>query len=94
MIWTDHAKQQLRRIFDYIRIDSEFYANQIKNEILNKASQAEYFPYKHRKVPELDDIFYREIFVYFYRIIYEISGENINIITILHTRQKFTGEIK
>jgi len=44
-----------------------------------------------RKVPEIDDESVREIFIYSYRILYEIKSGQIYIIGIVHGRRDFTS---
>ena len=43
-----------------------------------------------RIVPEIDDPNIREIIIYSFRIVYEISGDRIEILTIIHNKQDFT----
>jgi hypothetical protein len=45
-------------------------------------------------VPEIEDPQIRELFVYSYRLIYQISSPNIEIFALIHARKDFLSEIK
>ncbi|THB63263.1 MAG: type II toxin-antitoxin system RelE/ParE family toxin [Spirochaetaceae bacterium] len=86
VIWSDPAILSLKSIFDYIAQDSRFYAQEVVDNIIKETENLDVFPKMGRKVPEKNADEFREIFVYSYRIIYEIS-ENIAILNIIHAKQ-------
>lgn len=53
--WSASATRDLRGIFDYIARDSQHYARQVVENILDKADEIEPFPDRGRIVPELED---------------------------------------
>ena len=44
-------------------------------------------------IPEIEDENIREVFLYSYRLIYEIASEKIKILAIIHGRQDFSRAI-
>jgi len=49
-------------------------------------------PKMGRMVPELDEEAVRELFLYSYRIIYEIKDEEIFVLTVAHQRRNLKDE--
>jgi addiction module RelE/StbE family toxin len=89
VIWSLPAKKDLEQIFDYIAQDSKYYAKNVANKIIEKTEQLSEFQEMGRVVPEIDDPNIRELIVYSYRLIYEISPERIEILAIIHGRRDF-----
>jgi len=52
--------------------------------IVKKVSTLENYPKIGRIVPELENDDIREVFIYSYRIIYQIVSEKISILTVVH----------
>ncbi len=50
--WTPHAQRQLRHIHDYIAQDSQHYAKQVTQELVNKSMTLDALPRIGRVVPE------------------------------------------
>ncbi len=46
--WSEPAKADLRNIHDYIARDSRYYARKVIDEIIEKSSRLEDFPYSGR----------------------------------------------
>jgi addiction module RelE/StbE family toxin len=91
VIWSLPAKEDLRRIHDYIAKDSKFYAKKISQDIVEKTEKLNDFPKSGRVVPEIGDPNIREIFVYSYRLIYEIKPGVIEVLGIIHGKQDFSS---
>jgi hypothetical protein len=51
----------------------------VVQDILDRANILEAYPVIGRKVPEIDDESIREIFIYSYRILYEIKSDQAYI---------------
>ncbi|MBN2834785.1 MAG: type II toxin-antitoxin system RelE/ParE family toxin [Candidatus Delongbacteria bacterium] len=66
--WTGKAKSSLRNIFNYIREDSSFYAEEVKKKFIYESKKLSDFPKLGRIVPEVEDENIRELFIYSYRI--------------------------
>lgn len=84
IIWTVSAYRDLQNIVEFISQDSSYYAMSFYEDVMEKAHILMEFPHRGRIVPELDNPYMREIFIHRYRLIYEISGENVIITTIIH----------
>ena len=82
--WAPSAEKDLFEIIDYIAQDSPQYASLFYDQIRQKVEDLNSFPKLGRKVPELDDPNLRELILRNYRLIYQIFGEKIKIIRILH----------
>jgi plasmid stabilization system protein ParE len=91
VVWAGPAKSDLRAIHDFIAADSRYYAKKVVQDILDRANILEAYPVIGRKVPEIDDESIREIFIYSYRILYEIKSDQVYIIGIIHGRRDFTS---
>ena len=89
VIWAEPAKTDLRIIHDFITSDSKYYAKKVVRDIVEKTSILEKYPRSGRKVPEIDDENIREIFIYSYRILYEIKSDIVYIIGIIHGKRDF-----
>ncbi len=89
IVWTEPAVTDLDAIQTYIARDSETYASAMVLEIFEATDRLERFPQSGRVVPELDDSTTREIIVGSYRVIYDISGEVVRILTVLHGARQF-----
>ena len=85
VFWTDLAIQDLRSIFDYISKDSQGYATEQVERLINRVDQLENFPESGRIVPEfnLDDT--RELIEGSYRIVYEVTPSSVRILRIHHS---------
>ena len=87
--WSGPAKRDLKKIFAYIAEDSRYYARHVVQNIVDKSETLEAFPKVGRMVPETNDPNVREIFMYSYRIIYEVTDRDVNILAIIHGKQDF-----
>jgi len=85
--WTETALLNLQNIYDYIAIDSIYYAKNVVNNMVLFIEQLPFFPKKGRIIPELYRKEIREVILYSYRIIYKIRPKDILILRILHHRQ-------
>lgn len=85
--WTDHAKSQLRHIHDYIAQESPLYAKRVTQALVNRVTGLDQLPRIGRMVPELNEETVRELSLYSYRILYEITPAQINILAVIHKRR-------
>ncbi len=90
VIWSIPAKDDLKSIHDYIANDSKYYAIKVSQEFIEKSEKLKEFHKIGRIVPEIGDSNIRELFVYSYRLIYEISSEGVEILAVIHGRQEFS----
>jgi len=91
--WSRPARMDLKQIHDYIAKDSRYYAKKVVQTIVEKTEELMVFPEIGRIVPEIDDPNIRELFVYSYRLIYEITPNGIEILAVIHGRLDFFERI-
>jgi toxin ParE1/3/4 len=94
VVWSEPAKEDLKIIHDYIYHDSPFYAQQVITNIIEKTETLINFPETGRIVPEINNSNTREIFIYSYRIIYEIINNDIIIHAVIHGKRDFNKAFK
>ena len=87
ILWSLQARDDLKNIYNYIKQDSIYYANNFKLRILNRIEGLPNFPNSGRIVPEYNSERVREIIYGNYRIIYEIK-DSIQILAIAHCKMK------
>lgn len=85
--WSPNALDDVDAIADYISRDSAAYARAVVNKIRNTARTLRRFPYAGRVVPELGDDTIHERFIYSYRLIYRIRGDEVLIVAVVHGRR-------
>ncbi len=85
IIWTETALQDIESIAVFISRDSEFYARQFVQKLINATLKLEKFPDIGKSLRELPQSEYKEILLKKYRIIYRIASENIYIISVHHS---------
>ena len=61
-------------------------------EIVAKTGALTDFPEMGRVVPEISDQNIRELIVYSYRLVYEISAGGIEVLAIIHGRRDFDSD--
>ncbi len=88
LLWTDSSLIDLQLIYDYISNDAETYAPVFISELMEKVDAIPEFPEIGRKVPEKDDKNIREILFNSYRLIYKISSDRIEIVSVVHQRKQ------
>ena len=89
--WSVPARNDLKQIHDYIAKDSEYYARNVIQEIVAKTETLTEHPEIGRIVPEIGDQNIRELIIYSYRLIYESSAADIEILAIIHGRKDFNS---
>ncbi len=92
VIWSLPAKQDLKKIYDYIARDSKYYAEKVSQDILERSEKLNEFPEIGRIVPEIGEVNIREVIVYSYRLIYEISSDKIEVLALIHCKRDFSPE--
>lgn len=87
IIWSPDALDDIEAIGEYIARDSEFYAESTVFKIYEAPQSLINLPKLGRVVPEIGDETIRELFVFQYRIIYEIKSNEIHILTVIHGKR-------
>jgi plasmid stabilization system protein ParE len=60
-------------------------------EIVDKSERLNDFPKMGRVVPEVGDENVRELFVYSYRLIYQVSDSVVKVLTVVHNKRDFAS---
>ncbi len=93
LIWSPQALDDIEGIAEYIARDSEFYAAVVAQRLFEAAEPLTTFPQSGRIVPEVNNPKIRELFVHDYRLMYEIDGEEIHVLTVVHGKRNFDPEL-
>ena len=86
--WSPLAVDRVTEAASYISQDSSAEAVRWVQKIFNAARRLEFFPESGRIVPEINNHAIREIIYGNYRIIYQISGKEIEILTVRNFKRK------
>ena len=89
--WTTYATEDLISIQDHIARDSHQYAVVVIDRILHRVTQLESFPASGSMVPEYNRNDIRELFVHSYRIVHQILGDEIRVLTVCHGANPLPG---
>ncbi len=85
--WSARARADLKAIHDYIAKGSPLNAKAVAREILARAATLPETPRIGRIVPELSDPQIREIPVHAWRVIYQLRGSDLYVLTLVHKRR-------
>lgn len=92
IVWSHPARDDLKGIYDYIARDSKRYALQVTQDIIGKTKTLLEFPQLGKVLPEIGEDNIREISLYSYRILYEVTPDTIYIHAVVHMRRDFKAE--
>lgn len=87
--WTALARDGLDEVLAYIAEDSLEAAEKVLEVVLGVAESLSVFAERGRIVPELRDQSIREVFVYSYRVIYEVMPSEIRVLAFIHGARDF-----
>jgi len=90
VFWTQTAQQDLKKIIEYIAVDSEIHARRVYFAIKQKADNLRQMPLQGRIVPELgyySIIIYRELISPPWRIIYKTEENKVWVLAVLDGRR-------
>ena len=84
VVWTRQAILDVEAIRNYISRDSQRYATVVVDQIVTAVDRLERFPLSGRRVPERPGSELREVLCASYRIMYRVSGELVEVMTVFH----------
>jgi len=87
--WTSLSRDGLDEVLEYIAEDSPEAATKVLAVVLGVAESLAVFSDRGRVVPELHDQSIREVFVYSYRMIYEVQPNEVRILAFIHGARDF-----
>jgi len=85
--WSEEALEDIESIATYIEKDSPVYAKSVVLKFFEKAELLQEFSELGCKVPEFNDTTIREIFVYSYRLIYQLNKDKILFVAVVHGKR-------
>ena len=88
IVWSSEARQELRAIRNFIARDSEFYAARMVARIIERVEKTAEHPTRGHPVHEYPEQPLREVHETPYRIIYQLTADRIEIVTIVHFKKK------
>ena len=91
VIWAESAREALDAVIGYIAQDSQQAAGQVLDEALRAGASLATFAERGRVVPELNDPSIREVFVYKYRLQYEVGEARVLVVAFLHGARDFAA---
>lgn len=77
VVWAESARDALDAVTGYIAQDSQQAAVQVLDEALRTGANLATFAERGRVVPELNDPAIREVFVFKYRLQYEVREARV-----------------
>ncbi len=87
--WTESAKRDLKKIYDYIATESPHYARIEVSSIVSRADILDAFPQMGRMIPEIMQASARELIVPPYRIMYRTTPDGVKILAVIHSKRDF-----
>lgn len=88
IVWSRQARSDLRAIRDFIARDSEHYSRLQINRLIDRVEYIAVVPSAGHPVHEFPDLKLRETHQENYRIIYDFSGDELRVVTIVHMKQQ------
>ena len=92
IIWTRPAREDVREIRTYIARDSVHYARLVAAQLVQAVDRLRDYPLSGRVVPELARSNLRELIEGTYRIVYRVTAEEVQILTVVHGARQFPAD--
>ena len=87
LIWSPRAIADIEDIAEYISRDSAMYAESTVSKIFESAQPLVDYPKMGRVVPETGIETIRELFIFQYRLIYEIIDKEVHVLAVVHGKR-------
>jgi plasmid stabilization system protein ParE len=84
VIWSEESLDDIDGLAEYISRDSFYYAQHVADEIMAAGHSLQENPTRGRIVPELNNPSIRELFIYSYRLIYQLKEEETEVLAVIH----------
>ena len=84
VVWAVSAQAGLDEVITYISQDSTQAAARVLQQVLETGATLATFAERGRMVPESNDPAIRELFVFRYRLMYEVHDDRVVIVAFLH----------
>ncbi|MCC5614966.1 type II toxin-antitoxin system RelE/ParE family toxin [Nostoc sp. CHAB 5836] len=86
--WTSQALTDVEAIGDFIARDAPSFAQVFVDRVFQSVERLQQFPLSGRVVPEIAQEDIREIIFGSYRIVYLVSDDQVNILTVFHSSRQ------
>ena len=90
VVWALRARQALDEAIGYVAADAPETAAALLGRLLDAATSLAELSERGRVVPEMQDPGLRELIVRPYRLFYEVTGDQVQIVGLLHERRDFS----
>ena len=94
VFWTQEARERLKEIETYIAEESPQSAKEVVVRLLRRSQQLTRLPTSGRRVPEYPEADLRELLERPFRIIYRVTPDQVEIVTVFHYRQVLPTDLK
>lgn len=91
--WSEKSLSDLEEIFDYIALDSPFYAQHQVTKVVAAVERLATFPTSGRPLPEFPTSPLREVIVDPYRIVYRTTEGDVFILAVIHGKRLLKEEV-
>lgn len=91
IVWSAEAVADLSSIHEYIAKTSPRYAAVVAGRLVAAVGRLAQFPESGRIVPELSEPSVREVIHGSYRIVYELRGGHVEVLTVFRASRLFPG---
>jgi toxin ParE1/3/4 len=91
VVWTEQARQMLDDAVSYVARDSRPAAERLLIQALETASSLNVHAERGRVIPELDRANVRQLLVQRYRLLYEVTLAEVQILAFVHGATDLTG---
>ena len=89
VVWAPRARTALDEVIEFVSEQSPEGALRVLDQALAAADSLATLSERGRPVPELNDPALREIFVFRYRLLYEVHPDRVRIVAFLHGARDF-----
>ena len=92
IVWTQDARGDLADIYEYVALNSPYYAALVVERILESVRQLTSFPLSGRIVPEVASGEFRELIRGKYRIVYRVRADVVEKLIVFHAARHLTPD--
>jgi len=93
VIWTEQASADALSIYSYIAQKSDLYAANVYERILNRAERLQDQPEIGAIIPEANRSDLREVYVYSFRLIYQLLPDVVLVLSVIHGARELFREV-
>ncbi len=91
VVWTEQARRMLDDAVSYVAQESRPSAERLLMRALDAASSLDLHSERGRLVPELDQPNIRQLLVQRYRLLYEVTPAEVQVLAFVHGARDLTG---